>query len=70
MNIYKVYLTYTHTINGKLGRMIEFPAKSDAYAQGVGSSEFSKDENAHFGLLVRTDKREDVIVCTYEHELF
>lgn len=69
MNIYKMYLTYTHTINGKVGRVIEFSANSDAYAQGVGSSEFSKDENAHFGLLVKTSRREDVVVCSYEHGL-
>lgn len=70
MGIYKVYLTYTHTINGKLGRVIEFQAKSDPYACGIASAEFSKDENAHFGVLVKTDNLEDVIVCTYEHEIF
>lgn len=68
MGNYKMYLVYTHTINGKRGRTIEFPAKSDAYARGWGSAEFSKDENAHFGLLVRTDKRKDVIVSTIEYK--
>lgn len=66
MSNYKMYIAYARTINGKVGRVIEFPAKSDAYAQGVGSGEFHKDENAHFGLLVKTSRSEDIVVCSYE----
>ena len=49
---------------------MEFPAKSDAYASGVGSGEFTKDENSHFAVLVRKDKKEETIITTYEHQIF
>ena len=69
-SIYKFYLTYPHAIDGKLGRVMEFPAKNDACACGLASGEFNKDENSHYGILVKKDGRNDVIVCTYEHEIF
>ena len=69
-SIYKLYIGYIHTIDGKMGRTVEFPANTDAYACGVGSSEFSKDENSNIGILVKKDGRDDVIVCTYEHQVF
>ena len=68
--IYKFYLTYTHTIDGKLGRTMEFPANNDTWARAIASKEFDEDENSHFGLLVKKDGRNDVIVSTFEHEIF
>ena len=69
LSIYKFYCCYAHTIDGKLGTVQEFPAASDSYAQGVASAEFRKDENSHYGLLVKTDGRNETIVCTYEHKI-
>ena len=65
MDTYKLYICFTHTINGKRGKSKVFQEKTDAGACGIGSSEFGREECGEIGILVR--EKDGSIVCSYQH---